>query len=105
VRVTYADTGKPVPHAPLRVMASRGNVGLPAVFETDAEGRCRVNPRPSDRVFNVWAYPPDREPYLIDHKRIDWPKGALEQSLELTLPRGVMIRGKVTEEGGKPHKR
>ena len=102
VRVTYADTGGPVPHAPLRVMASRGNVGLPALFETDAEGRCRVNSRPSDGIYNVWAYPPDREPYLIDHNRINWPKGALEQSLELKLPRGVLIRGKVTEEGGKP---
>ena len=36
-------------------------------------------------------------------RRIEWPKGALEQSLDLVLPRGVVIHGKVTEEGsGKP---
>jgi hypothetical protein len=103
VRVTYGDTGKPVPHAPLEVMASRGRVGLPAEFETDAYGRARVNSRPSDGIFNIWAYPPEGQPYLIDHVRIDWPKAALEQSVDLALPRGVLIRGKVTEEGsGKP---
>ncbi len=103
VRVTYADTGEPVPHAPLEVMASQGRVGFPADFETDADGRARVNPPPSDRSYNVWAYPPEGQPYLIDHKRIEWPKAALEQSLDLALPRGVRLHGKVTEEGtGKP---
>ncbi len=32
-----------------------------------------------------------------------WPKGATEQAVDLALPRGVLIRGKVTEEGtGQP---
>ncbi len=32
-----------------------------------------------------------------------WPKGAVEYPIDLALPRGVVIRGKVTEEGsGKP---
>ena len=48
-RVTYADTGKGVPHAPLEVMASHGGVAIPAEFETDDEGRFRVNPPPADR--------------------------------------------------------
>ena len=35
--------------------------------------------------------------------RVDWPKGALEQTLNIALPRGVLVHGKVTEEGsGKP---
>ena len=103
VRVTYGDTGEPVSHAPLRVMASRGRVGQLADFETDALGRARVNPRPSDGIFNIWAYPPEGQPYLIDHTRVDWPRAALEHSVDLALPRGVSIRGKVTEEGsGKP---
>ena len=102
-RVTYADTGKGVPHAPLEALASHGRAAIVAGFETDADGRFRVNPPPADGVYNVSAYPPEGEPYLMDHKRIEWPKGALEQSLELALPRGVLIRGKVTEEGsGKP---
>ena len=102
-RVTYADTGKPVPHAPLEVMASQGRIGILADFETDAEGRFRVTPPPADRSYRVMAFPPEGQPYLITSKRLEWPKGALEQSLDLALPRGALIHGKVTEEGsGKP---
>ena len=102
-RVTYADTGKGVPHAPLEVMASQGRVGILSEFETDAEGRFRVNPPPADRSYSVTAFPRQGQPYLIATKRLEWPKGALEQSLDLALPRGVLIHGKVTEEGsGKP---
>jgi protocatechuate 3,4-dioxygenase beta subunit len=102
-RVTYADSGKGVPHAPLDLYASRGRAAIPADFETDDEGRFRVNPPPADRSYNVWAYPPAGQPYLIAAKHLEWPKGALEQSLDIALPRGVLIHGKVTEEGsGKP---
>ena len=32
-----------------------------------------------------------------------WPKGALEQTINISLPRGVLIHGRVTEEGsGNP---
>lgn len=102
-RVTYADTGKPAPHARLRVMAIQGNLGIPAGFETDAEGRFRINPAPSDRTYLICAYPPEGQPYLAVEARLAWPRGALEQTLDLTLPRGVLIRGKVTEKDtGKP---
>jgi RNA polymerase sigma factor (sigma-70 family) len=50
VRVTYADTGKPVPHAPLRVMASRGRARIVDESQTDAEGRARVNSWVADRT-------------------------------------------------------
>ncbi len=98
-RVTYADTGKPVPHALLQLMASHGRVGILSDFETDALGRFRVNPPPADRSYGFTAYPPEGQPYLTARKRIEWPKGALEQLVELALPRGVSIQGKVTEEG------
>ena len=70
-----------------------------AGFETDGQGRFRVNPPPTDGEYRVTAYPPDGKPYLIDEKRIVWPEGGFEQSLDLALPRGVLIRGTVTEEG------
>jgi hypothetical protein len=80
-RVTYADTDKPVPHAPLEVMASQGRVGTPAEFETDADGRFRVNPPPTDRSYRVTAFPPEGQPYLFAAEFLEWPKGAIEQSL------------------------
>ena len=62
-----------------------------------------MNSFAADGIYNVWAYPPEGQPYLMDHQRIVWNKAALEQSVDLTLPRGVAIRGTVTEEGsGKP---
>ncbi len=104
-RVTYADTEEGVPHATLVLLAGNNQVmgAVPAAFETDAEGRFRLNPPPANRAYRITAYPPPGQPYLFAVKRIEWPKGALEQSVHIALPRGVSIRGKVTEAGsGKP---
>jgi hypothetical protein len=102
-RVTYGDTGKPVPHAMLAVQPMiRSNKDPYSYFETDAEGRFAMNPRSSDRYY-ISAWPPAGQPYLIKSRPLEWPKGALEQSLDLALPRGVAIHGKATEEGsGEP---
>ena len=105
-RVTYADTGKPVPHAPLIVSARGGGQRgtRPTYFQTDADGRFRANPSPGDE-FTVSAAPPAGQPYLGASKSFEWPKGAIEHSLDLSLPRGVLIRGKVTEEGSHQSRR
>ena len=98
-RVTYADTRKPVPHGKLGVVPRRGPA---AYFDTDEDGRFRVNP-PSDDSYHISVWPPEGQPYLVLTRSIDWPKGAVEQSLDLALPRGVAIRGRVTIEGsGQP---
>jgi RNA polymerase sigma factor (sigma-70 family) len=99
-RVTYADSGKPVPRAQLEISASgAGQRGFrPTNFEADADGRFRANPSPGDR-FDLVAWAPGGQLYLSDSKRVEWPKGAVEQSVDLALPRGVVIRGKVTEKG------
>ena len=103
-RVTYADTGQPVPHALLQVQArnpARPGPGL-TEFETDADGRFRINPVSGDG-YGLTAFPPVGQPYLTAHHRLDWPKGAIEQSVDLALPRGALIHGTVTEEGsGQP---
>ncbi len=103
-RVTYADTGKPVPRALLMVQSYKREGGGrgDTEFETDADGRFRINPTSGDG-YNVRAYPPAGQPYLSIMQRFEWPKGAIEHSLDLDLPRGVSIHGKVTEEGsGQP---
>jgi protocatechuate 3,4-dioxygenase beta subunit len=104
-RVTYADTGKPVPHALVQVWSRKGAQGLNiplTEYETDAEGRFRANCRPGDRI-GVDVYPPEGDLHLHDSKEFDWIKTSVEHSVDLALPRGVAVRGKVTEEGtGKP---
>ena len=102
-RVTYADTGGGVPHAPLEVLPRLGNRVTLSEFKTDDSGRFRVNPPPADRTVTIIAFAPEGQPYLTATVSIEWPKGVLEQSLDLALPRGVLIHGTVTEEGsGKP---
>ena len=95
--MTYADNGKPVAHATLE---------LPTMADgSQSRDRWRrAIPRKvsGDRV-SLTALPPDGEPYLGLSNRFDWPKGAVEQSVDFSLPRGVMVGGKVIEEGsGKP---
>jgi RNA polymerase sigma factor (sigma-70 family) len=101
-RVSYADTGKPVHHALIIVWTPEGTAPHPINLETDADGRFRVNPTPGDRL-SIMAAPPDGQPYLSAYAPFSWSKGTVESSLKLALPRGVLIRGKVTQEGsGKP---
>ena len=101
--MTYADTGQPVPHAPLQVRASRGCAFLVDYSETDAEGKARINSYSADRAYGVYAYPPQGQPYLVANGSVLWPKGVLEQTINIALPRGVPIHGRVTEDGsGKP---
>jgi RNA polymerase sigma factor (sigma-70 family) len=89
-RVIYEDTGKPASGA--RVLGSA----------TDADGRFRVPLARSEGV-TVTAMAPEGEPYLSVYQRVDWPKGAVRHTVEIRLPRGALVRGRVTEAGsGKP---
>jgi RNA polymerase sigma factor (sigma-70 family) len=102
--VRYADTGQPVPNARLTVYAAKDELGSFFGLDgrADAEGGFRINPSPGN-FFHVTAYPPDGEPYLALRRTVHWPKAAVKQHVELKLPRGVLVRGKVTEAGsGKP---
>jgi RNA polymerase sigma factor (sigma-70 family) len=98
--VVFADTGKPVPGARLTVYAARKEDdswgGMDA--RADEKGCFRINPLPGN-VFEVSAFAPDGEPYLSLKQRVNWPKAAVKQQIELKLPRGVLVRGKVAEAG------
>jgi RNA polymerase sigma factor (sigma-70 family) len=100
-RVTYADTGMPAPGAPVSIGAiSSGSSATRFMsFETDANGRFRANPSPGDR-FSMAVYAPEGTPYLTANPpAITWPKGAIEHSVDVALPRGALIHGNVTEVG------
>ncbi len=98
-RVTFADTGGGVPQARIAISGSGGQLGIRWTnFQTDAEGRYRANGW-SGNTLLVTVFPPPGQPYLAPIKRVNWPKGAVEQTINLALSRGVAVRGKVTEEG------
>src|SRR5262249_5716377 len=83
-------SGKPAAQARVNVDGMDGR--------TDEQGRFRLNPYPGNH-YDVSAYPPDREPYLGVRERLTWPKGAVKREIHLTLPRGVLVRGKIREQG------
>ena len=69
---------------------------------TDADGRFRVPIAASGRPF-VTVTPAPGQPYLVAIKSFDWPKGAVEHTMDIALTRGTLIHGKVTEAGsGRP---
>jgi RNA polymerase sigma factor (sigma-70 family) len=107
-RVTQADTGRPVPHARLIVIGQDRKFGE-STFQhgtvtarADAQGRFRVSSFPGNTVA-VKVFPPEGTPYLAISKDVAWPRGAARQPLDVALPRGVLVRGRVTEAGsGRP---
>jgi hypothetical protein len=51
----------------------------------------------------VLVYAPEGEPYLNAQKEFRWPKAAMKHRIDLALPRGVLVRGRIAEkDSGKP---
>jgi RNA polymerase sigma factor (sigma-70 family) len=115
-RVVCEATGKPLPGATLVARTSRTrDLGMrqlidlqvqqayeaPALDRTEAradgQGRYRLNLPPGDTV-SLHALPPDGAPNLGIRKRLALPPGVVKQALEVRLPRGVEVRGRVTEQ-------
>jgi RNA polymerase sigma factor (sigma-70 family) len=96
-RVIYADTGKAAAGARVFVWG-RPNVRA----RTNAAGRYEV-PLSDSKYLSVYAAPPGGEPYLTVKRSEDWPKGAARHTLDLALPRGVVVKGQITEApSGRP---
>src|SRR5262249_8537813 len=114
-RVLAADTGRPIPNAIVSASALIRNEYANGVFthkfRADDQGRFVMNPiagkigymKPDVEGFVVGAFPTGGEPYLIQQDEVPWTKGAVKATHDIRLPRGVLIRGKVTEQGtGRP---
>jgi RNA polymerase sigma factor (sigma-70 family) len=103
-RAVAADTGQPIPRALIAVGARQGELGggFTTRFRADDQGRFQANPTPG-AYFNVIAFPPEGQPYLAAQVEFAWTKGAIRKAIDIQLPGGVLIRGKVTEDGsGSP---
>jgi RNA polymerase sigma factor (sigma-70 family) len=104
-RVIYRDTRRPVPNARLHVTAySERFQGSAQQMNVRADDKGHFQLKPyAGKFFLIEAYAPKGEAYLGFEKSFDWPKGTVQQEIEVALPRGVLVRGKVTEESsGKP---
>jgi RNA polymerase sigma factor (sigma-70 family) len=102
-KVLGEDTGKPIGKVLLRLYGRTpaGDSSQTISAWTDEQGRFRVHGPPGDLSVN--AYPADGSPYLVRFQYLEWPKGAVRHEVTMKLPRGLLVRGKVTEAGsGKP---
>jgi hypothetical protein len=104
-KVVGADSKESVPHARLEVLAIGPRTGPPGfpgpVYgpiegHADGQGRFRLTPPPGVE-FRVTAYAPAGEPYLALTRTVAWPQGAARQEVDVVLPRGVLVAGRVVE--------
>jgi beta-lactamase regulating signal transducer with metallopeptidase domain len=97
--VRYEDTRQPSPGTRLTIYSLQPFQSPSNSVEgsTDSQGRFRLSPVPGDQ-FAFWAVPPDGTPYLIRRlQSIAWTEDDREKQIDVTLPRGVLLRGTVVE--------
>ncbi len=105
-RVLAADTGRPIPHtivsATTRIHNEHASGFFAAKFRADDQGRFVMNPIAGE-PYAVGAYPTGDEPYLVQEEKLPLTKGAVRVTHDIKVQRGVLIRGKVTEQPtGRP---
>ena len=96
-----------LPHAAIQVVNFRFPVDMTEtnVFcETDQQGRfrCPIAPVQPGRGITVHAYGAENSPCLWKETAFTWPKESMRAALEveIKLPRGVLIRGRLLEQPG-----
>ena len=101
-RVLAADTNQPISNAIVSatalVMNEHARGYFTAKFRADDQGRFQMNPIAAES-YTFGAFPTGGEPYLIQQDEFKWTKGAVKANHDITVRRGVLIRGKVTEAG------
>ncbi|HJZ93179.1 MAG TPA: hypothetical protein VKE40_20040, partial [Gemmataceae bacterium] len=63
---------------------------------TDGQGRYRLRPFPGSRV-TVSVHPHAGEPYPDLVQEIEWPKASARLEADMSVPRGLLIQGKVQD--------
>ncbi|MFK7769765.1 MAG: M56 family metallopeptidase [Mariniblastus sp.] len=95
--VTFEDSKKPVANTKVSIWASQQEMG--SMFsmdgETNEKGEYKLSPQPGIR-FGLSAFAPDGSPYLGRvMPPVDWKGGGTEKTLNISLPRGVLVKGVV----------
>jgi len=108
-RVTCLDTGEPLADTLIKVDSTPHLFipSQPSKIRTDQNGRYQTN-LPAGIFLNTTVYPSSGSPYLIFTRYLQIRKEKTDQILEeytldLKVPRGVLLTGQVIERGsGKP---
>ena len=88
----------------MEVASSQTELGLTGgtAFAADDQGHYTANVSPG-KFYRARVFPPAGPPYLVTQQKFTWTKGAVKTVMDLRLRPGVVIWGKVTEQGtGRP---
>ncbi|WP_422931694.1 M56 family metallopeptidase [Singulisphaera sp. PoT] len=98
-RVTHTDTGTPMENAIVEVEAGNDRFSSGRILvRTDAEGRYTANSAPG-KFSSVTVYPPIGTPYLIFERNFEDDGDAMKRIVDMKVPRGVLITGRITSSG------
>jgi hypothetical protein len=105
-RVTQEGTDKPIVGARVTAAGHGDTTSVDPAWvhgQTDAEGRYRLRIEPGHH-FGLAVYAPVGGPYLGVYRfGQSWPKGRVRHQFDVSLPRGVLVSGRITEApSGKP---
>jgi beta-lactamase regulating signal transducer with metallopeptidase domain len=102
-RVTAADTGQPLAQASVVTWGFQGRSAVFAHAQTGADGRYRLGVAPGN-YFALLVFAPVGGPYLsLQRFGQEWPKARQRLQRDFALPRGILVRGKVTDaDSGRP---
>jgi RNA polymerase sigma factor (sigma-70 family) len=104
-RILAADTRQPLPRVRLNVVcldAADHQIATTVDALADDKGAYRVRPNWGEH-YRVTAVAPDDAPYLAVTLTINCPKGEDQKLVDIELPRGVLMKGRVTDHvTGKP---
>ncbi len=101
------DTKKPLSGAWLSIVFCNKSMAADNQFagiwvQTDEQGRFHVRGRPRAGC-SIYVYPPVGLAYPAWGQHVKWPKHAVRHKVRIEVPKGLLVCGKVVEEGtGKP---
>ena len=97
-RVLTVDTGQPISSAVIAVdsVAKEGGWFTSKFAPTTRDASRSTLTR---ATHSACAYPRQGQPYLVGQEEFAWTKGTVKKDIDIKLPRGVLIEGKVIEEG------
>src|SRR5207247_1699281 len=100
--VVAADTGEPVPHARILVDTTPPKAGSGPqrnLVRADASGLFSVKPYPGNSMTITARGGPGTPLLAVYFLPLEWPADGREHTIQLKLPRGVLLSGRVVEEG------
>jgi RNA polymerase sigma factor (sigma-70 family) len=94
-RILARDTGQPIGGAELQGLSGTR-------VSADEQGHYSANVTPA-AGYRVEVFPTEGQPYLAIREEFKCPKGTVKLTRDIKLPRGVVVHGKVIEQGsGRP---